>query len=112
MSAASTAALSLLNQAASLRDAGDPAARGLEDQARAVLGAEASQAGVGPTPKLIRLIVSPDSGLPIIEFDGYVYALKGLEAMGVVKLSTMDRMILGDLTRKLQAIAVALENRG
>ncbi len=59
----------------------------------------------------VRLLVVPGMALPVVEHGDQTHTLRELESLGVVKLSTMDRMILGDLTRKLQAIAVALENR-
>lgn len=68
-------------------------------------------------PKEIKLVVSSAFAVArgatplMVDYGGTLVSIKGLEAQGVVTLSTMDRMILVDLTRKLQAIAIALEAR-
>lgn len=65
-------------------------------------------AGPWMVGKPIDLRVQLDSAnavLLTIEYDGKSFTMEDLERLRVVSLSAMDRMILGDLRRKLAAIA-------
>lgn len=63
-------------------------------------------------PSVISIHVS-GSGVNsmVVQYLDERFSIDGLERAGLVKLSTMDRMILNDLARKLQMIAAALEAR-